>query len=229
MKVLIVLTNVEKYETVDRATGLWLSELTHVYDELEKNKIEADFVSPKGGLVPLDPHSIAMMDDVDKKYYDNKDFMEKRLGQTNSPKQINPEDYELIYYTGGHGTMWDFPNSVELAQIAHKIYKNGGFISAVCHGVSGLLPITNDDGSPFIEDKVLTGFTNEEEKMNATLDNVPFLTEDELRKKGGKVKIGKAFTSVVREDGRLITGQNPQSARDLGKRIVEILKQRNNK
>lgn len=222
-KALIVLTNIEQYGEHDRLTGLWLSELTHFYDELVKVGYEADFVSPKGGYVPLDPHSLTMMDDVDRTYYRNATFRNRALGQTLRPEEVKATDYELIYYTGGHGVMWDFPESVEIAELASQIYQNGGLVTAVCHGVAGLLPIKDEAGQPLIAGKVVTGFTNQEEDLNGTADLVPFLTESALREKGAKVEIGTAFSPVVRQDDRILTGQNPQSARALGQAVVSKL------
>ncbi|WP_105106725.1 type 1 glutamine amidotransferase domain-containing protein [Streptococcus suis] len=222
-KALIVLTNIEQYGEHDRLTGLWLSELTHFYDELVKVGYEADFVSPKGGYVPLDPHSLTMMDDVDRTYYRNATFRNRALGQTLRPEEVKATDYELIYYTGGHGVMWDFPESVEIAELASQIYQNGGLVTAVCHGVAGLLPIKDEAGQPLIAGKVVTGFTNQEEDLNGTADLVPFLTETALREKGAKVEIGTAFSPVVRQDDRILTGQNPQSARALGQAVVSKL------
>lgn len=102
-KVLIVLTNVSKYTNHDIPTGLWLGELVHFYDEIQKHGIEADFVSPKGGYVPLAPYSMKFMDDVDYKWYQDKGFVTKALAQTKSPDEINPSDYVAIYYTGVMG------------------------------------------------------------------------------------------------------------------------------
>ncbi|HEP1800375.1 TPA: type 1 glutamine amidotransferase domain-containing protein [Streptococcus suis] len=222
-KALIVLTNTEQYGEHERLTGLWLSELTHFYDELVKAGYDADFVSPKGGYVPLDPHSLTMMDDVDRTYYKDADFRNRALGQTLRPEEVKATDYELIYYTGGHGVMWDFPESVEIAELASQIYQNGGLVTAVCHGVAGLLPIKDENGQPLIEGKVVTGFTNQEEELNGTTGLVPFLTETVLREKGAKVEIGTAFSPVVRQDDRILTGQNPQSARALGQAVVSKL------
>ena len=222
-KALIVLTNIEQYGEHERLTGLWLSELTHFYDELVKVGYDADFVSPKGGYVPLDPHSLTTMDDVDRTYYKDADFRNRALGQTLRPEEVKATDYELIYYTGGHGVMWDFPESVEIAELASQIYQNGGLVTAVCHGVAGLLPIKDEAGQPLIAGKVVTGFTNQEEELNGTADLVPFLTETALREKGAKVEIGTAFSPVVRQDDRILTGQNPQSARALGQAVVSKL------
>ncbi|HFU4024517.1 TPA: type 1 glutamine amidotransferase domain-containing protein [Streptococcus suis] len=222
-KVLIVLTNVQQYGEHERLTGLWLSELTQFYDELVKAGYEADFVSPKGGYVPLDPHSLTMMDAVDCTYYKDADFRNRALGQTLRPDQVKAADYDVIFYTGGHGVMWDFPKSVEIAELASQIYQNGGLVTAVCHGVAGLLPIKDEAGQALIEGKVITGFTNQEEELNGTTDLVPFLTETALLEKGAKVEIGTAFTPVVRQDSRVLTGQNPQSARALGQMVVSVL------
>ncbi|MBV1944509.1 type 1 glutamine amidotransferase domain-containing protein [Streptococcus parasuis] len=222
-KALIILTNIEQYGENERLTGLWLSELTHFYDKLVKAGYEADFVSPKGGYVPLDPHSLTMIDAVDRTYYNNADFRNRALGQTLRPDQVTATDYDLIYYTGGHGVMWDFPESVEIAELASQIYQNGGLVTAVCHGVAGLLPIKDETGHALIEGKVVTGFTNQEEELNGTTDLVPFLTETALLEKGAKVEIGTAFTPVVRQDNRIVTGQNPQSAGLLGQTVVAML------
>ncbi|HFU4463283.1 TPA: type 1 glutamine amidotransferase domain-containing protein [Streptococcus suis] len=222
-KVLIVLTNVQQYGEHERLTGLWLSELTQFYDELVKAGYEADFVSPKGGYVPLDPHSLTMMDAVDRTYYTDADFRNRALGQTLRPDQVKAADYDVIFYTGGHGVMWDFPESMEIAELASQIYQNGGLVTAVCHGVAGLLPIKDEAGQTLIEEKVVTGFTNQEEELNGTTDMVPFLTETALLEKGAKVEIGTAFTPVVRQDSRVLTGQNPQSARALGQMVVSVL------
>ncbi|MFV0559670.1 MAG: type 1 glutamine amidotransferase domain-containing protein [Enterococcus sp.] len=222
MKALIVLTNVEKYETIERPTGLWLSELTHFYDVLVKNNISVDFVSPKGGYVPVEPQSILSMDATDWTYYKNEEFRNRALGNTFSPDQVNPEEYAMIYYAGGHGTMWDFPNSKEIGEIASAIYQRGGIVSAVCHGVVGLLQVTDENNQSILAGRTVTGFSNEEE-LNGTTNEVPFLAEDALKEKGANYEAETAFSDVVRADGRLITGQNPQSAHSLGEAVVAQL------
>lgn len=120
MKVLIVLTNVEKYEKIERPTGLWLSELTHFYDVLVKNGIDADFVSPKGGYVPLEPQSVLNMDEIDWAYYKDEDFRNRALGNTLRPDDVDAKDYAAVYYAGGHGTMWDFQKQQILGKLLHK-------------------------------------------------------------------------------------------------------------
>lgn len=119
-----------------------------------------------------------------------------RLGSTMKPSEVNPENYAAIYYAGGHGVIWDFPENKELQNISRNIYENGGIVSSVCHGAAGLFHITLSNGDRLINGKKVTGFSNEEEKL-AELDQfVPFLTEDELVKNGD-------FTKKLRNLGKL--------------------------
>ena len=224
MKVLIVLTNIEKYSGIDRPTGLWLSELTHFYDVLVKNNISADFVSPNGGYVPVEPQSISNMDAIDWTYYQDEDFRNRALGKTLRPTEINVDDYSAIYYAGGHGTMWDFPGSVDLGKIGSAIYQNNGIVSAVCHGVVGLLPITDAEGQTILAGRTVTGFSNEEEAANGTTTEVPFLTEDELVRKGANYVKDADWSVFTVTDNRIVTGQNPTSGGAVAKDVIKLLK-----
>lgn len=107
--------------------------------------------------------------------------------------------------------------------MAEEIYKLGGFIVSVCHGAVGLLNLTDENEKYLIKDKVITGFTNDEEKLNGTTDKVPFLTETELIQRGAKYEKESAFKEFVVKDGRIITGQNPQSPQKVGKILIEEL------
>ncbi|SDI97096.1 type 1 glutamine amidotransferase domain-containing protein [Dolosicoccus paucivorans] len=221
-KVLIVLTNTAKYETENVPTGLWLGELTHFYDEIQKHGIEADFVSPKGGYVPIDPYSMKFATDVDYKWYQEDAFVNKALAQTKSPQDIDPKEYCGIYYTGGHGVLWDFPQDETLQHIAMAIYKEGGYVTAVCHGVVGLLNLT-EDGHYLIKNKQVTGFTDVEELLAGKKNKVPFSTEEALKQRGAHYVKKRFFTSFATRDGRVITGQNPQSARAVAKELVKAI------
>ena len=223
-KMLVVLTNTAKYPTLKRATGLWLGEAVHFVEKVEQAGYSVDYVSPSGGYVPIDPHSLQMAPDLDWQWYDNKQFM-TRLGNTLSPGQVKPEQYEAIYYTGGHGVMYDFPDNQQLQELARKVYENQGIVAAVCHGVVGLLNIKLSDNSLLLKDRLITGFSNTEEKL-AELDNVvPFLTENELGARGGKYsKHDDPWQPYVVEDDRLMTGQNPASAALLADKVLEKLK-----
>ena len=222
-KVLVVLTSVEKYPDMDRATGLWLGEAVHFVKKVEAAGYEVDYVSPKGGYTPIDPHSLSMAEPVDWEWYQDKDFM-NRLGKTLKASEVNPDDYVAIYYAGGHGVVWDFPDNAELQSISRKIYENGGVVSSVCHGAAGLLNIKLSNGSLLVKGKQLTGFSNEEEKL-AELDKfVPFLTETELVARGAIYKKAEEpWVSFAVEDQRLITGQNPASGGAVADLLIKAL------
>lgn len=222
-KVLIVLTNVAKYEKYDIPTGLWLGELVHFYDEIKKHGIDADFVSPKGGYVPIDPYSMKFADKVDYQWYQNSEFVHQALAETKSPSEINPSDYFAIYYTGGHGVVFDFPDNKDIQNIAMNIYNAGGYVSAVCHGVVGVLNLKITDNEYLIKNKCVTGFTNTEEWLSRKRNKVPFSTEDELKKRGAKYIKKRFFKSYAVIDGRIITGQNPWSPRAVAQLLVKAV------
>ena len=184
-KILVVLTSVPKYPNLDRPTGLWLGEAVHFVKKVEAAGYAVDYVSPEGGYTPIDPHSLAMAESVDWEWYQDKTFM-SRLGKTLKPSEVDPDDYIAIYYAGGHGVIWDFPDNEPLQAISRSIYEKGGHVSSVCHGAAGLLNIQLSDGTLLVKGKKVTGFSNEEEKL-AELDQfVPFLTETERYEFGGR-------------------------------------------
>ena len=208
-----MLTSVEKYPNLPRATGLWLGEAVHFVHKVEAAGFKVDYVSPQGGYTPIDPHSLAadMATDIDWEWYHNKAFM-NRLGATLKPSEIKPQDYVAIYYAGGHGVIWDFADNVELQTISRDIYEAGGYVSSVCHGAVGLLNILLSNGELLIKDKKVTGFSNEEEQLAGLAEFVPYLTETELTKRGARYeKASEPWAAYAVADGRLITGQNPAS------------------
>ncbi len=223
-KILVVLTNTAKYPTLKRATGLWLGEAVHFADVVQKAGYEVDYVSPLGGYVPIDPHSLQLAPDLDWQWYDDKSFM-NRLGTSFSPGKVKASDYCAIYYTGGHGVMFDFPDNQPLQELARKVYESDGIVAAVCHGVVGLLNIKLSDNTLLLKGRQVTGFSNTEEKL-AELDKVvPFLTENELVARGGNYsKDDDPWKPFVIPDGRLITGQNPASTSLLAEKVIAAIK-----
>lgn len=222
-KILVVLTNVSKYEKNNIPTGLWLGELTHFYDEVSRCGFTVDFVSPHGGYIPIDPYSLKFLNEIDYKWYQNPEFTRNALANTKRPSDINPNDYSAIYYTGGHGVLWDFPNNQEIKHIAETIYQNGGYITAVCHGVVGLLNLKDEQGNYIIQGKKVTGFTNTEERLSQKQNQVPFSTEVALKKRGALYMKKRFFKSFAVRDGRVITGQNPWSPRAVAQLLVNAL------
>jgi len=224
-KILVVLTNTAKYPSLNRATGLWLGEAVHFVDTVQKAGYTVDYVSPGGGYVPIDPHSLQMAPELDWHYYDDNSFM-NRLGTSLSPGQVKADEYCAIYYTGGHGVMWDFPDNQPLQELARKIYEKNGVIAAVCHGVVGLLNIKLSDNRLLLKDRQVTGFSNTEEKLAELESAVPFLTENELGARGGIYsKHDEPWKPFVMCDDRVLTGQNPASTPLLAEKVVEALEQ----
>jgi putative intracellular protease/amidase len=148
------------------------------------------------------------------------------LDHTRKAADVDPAEYAAIFYTGGHGVMWDFPGSAALQQVARDIYENGGVVSSVCHGACGLLNITLSDGSLLVEGRTVTGFSTAEERVAMVKSRVPFLVEDEFRKRGANyVKATIPMTPFATADGRLVTGQNPVSTKVVTAKIIETLRQ----
>ncbi|QYX49159.1 type 1 glutamine amidotransferase domain-containing protein [Pseudomonas tussilaginis] len=225
-KILVVLTNTAKYPTLKRATGLWLGEAVHFVEKVEKAGYKVDYLSPAGGYVPIDPHSLTMAEDIDWQWYNDKAFM-NRLGNSLNPGQVKAQDYAAIYYAGGHGVIWDFPENTELQGLARRIFEAGGVVASVCHGAVGLLSIKLSDNSLLVKDREVTGFSNVEEQL-AELDKVvPYLTETELLARGGLYRKAddpwKPFAITDQKEGRLITGQNPKSAGAVAELVLTAL------
>lgn len=223
-RILVVLSGTAKYPNLDRAMGVWLGEAVHFVEKVEKAGFEVDYVSPQGGYTPIDPHSLAMAEPIDWEWYQDKRFM-SRLGATLKPGEVNADDYAAIYFVGGHGVFWDFPDNDELPALSRRIYENGGIVSSVCHGAAGLLNIKLSDGTLLVKGKRVTGFSNEEEKL-AELDKfVPYLTEDERVKRGAFYsKADQPWTAYAIEDGRLVTGQNPASGGAVADLVIKQLR-----
>ena len=225
-KVLIVISAHPKYENHNEATGYWLSEVTHFYHVLARHGIAMDIASPGGRPGVMDPRSNDMDDSINASFWNNAD-LRKQLDQPLDPATLDPEDYAVIYFAGGHGTMWDFTDSDVLAQLAARIYENNGIVSAVCHGPAGLINVKLSDGSYLLKGRKVTGFANFEETLIGKTDMVPYLLEDKLKERGGDYSSAfLPFTSYAITDGRLITGQNPFSTTEVAEQVVAALSKR---
>lgn len=223
-KVLIVLTNTTKYQGTTDPTGLWLGEAAEFVDAMNKSQIQVDYVSPKGGFVPLDPRSMKYVDDPVMDIYESADFQKRALTNSLKPADIDPKNYSAIYYTGGHGVMWDFPNNLELQNITNQIYQQGGYVTSVCHGIAGLLNVKNNDGDYLISEKTITGFTTSEEILAGKKKVVPFLNENIATEHHANFIKKRAYQNFAVEDGQLITGQNPFSTRAVAQKLINRLK-----
>lgn len=214
MKILIVTTNVKNI-TEDIETGVWLEEFMEPYLKFLENNYNITIASPNGGISPVDPKSIK---DEYKKYANV-------LNETISIKEAG-SNYDLLYIPGGHGCMLDLPDNKDLAKIIEKMNENKKIISAICHGLCGLISAKNKDNTPFVFTKTLTSFTNEEENETGLREYMPFLIESKLKELGANYIKKPEWANFVVEDNRLITGQNQNSAKQLAKKL--ILKLENN-
>lgn len=220
-KILFVVTSHSELGNTGRKTGYYLAEVSHPWKVLTDAGYEIDFVSPEGGTPPVDGFDLS--DPVNKLFWENKAYR-KKINHTMPPKEIVPEQYAAIFYAGGHGTMWDFPENKTLASIAQHIYEKDGIVAAVCHGPSGLINIRLGSGEYLIKDKKVSGFSNAEEEAVGLEHVVPFLLESKLIERGGLYEKSDIWQPHVITDQRLITGQNPQSAEGVGKAILKELR-----
>lgn len=219
-KILIVVTSHEELGNTGKKTGFYLSEVTHPYDVFTRAGYEVDFVSPKGGKAPID--GVQLEDPLNKAFLDHPDQV-KQIENTLQPSQIDFNQYDAMFYAGGHGTMWDFPNNEQLAQIATNIYEKGGVVGAVCHGPAGLINIKLSNGEYLINGKTVSGFTNEEEAAVELTETVPFLLESTLKEKGAEFSKAPNFEAHVVKSDRLVTGQNPASAAGVAEQMLQLI------
>ncbi|BBY44876.1 dimethyl sulfoxide reductase [Mycolicibacterium celeriflavum] len=224
-RILNVVTNVAHYEDPSEATGLWLSELTHAYHVFAEAGYEQSIVSPKGGLSPLEPRSLKFPNyDKTAKAWNADEAKMALLADTAAPDEIDSADFDAIYFTGGHAVMFDFPDSEGLQRITREIFERGGVVSSVCHGYCGLLNTRLSDGSLLVAGRKLTGFAWLEEVLARVDKLVPYNAEEEVKKRGAQYEKGLLpFASYTVADGRLVTGQNPGSAKATAKKVVSVL------
>lgn len=225
-RALIIVTNHSDFEYPKAdPTGLWLSELTHFYDVFEAGKVPMDIVSIKGGDIPVDQRSLGWMvlDKATKKRNEDQKFM-SLLKNTKSISEIQSEDYDIIYFAGGHGAMWDFANNEDLKSITREMFESGKIVSAVCHGLAALQNVKLSNGEYLINGKKGTGFAYFDERIAGVKKLVPYNMQKRLEDRG--MIYSKAFFplgghTVV--DGNLITGQNPNSATKTAQLALEAI------
>lgn len=209
----MILTSHNQLGTTGKPTGVYLSELAHPYEVLTQAGFDITIASPKGDEAPIDPKSLS----EELAPY-------TQLAQNTLPLQkANVEDYDAFLVVGGHGTMWDLPHDIESQRLLSTAYAQNKIIAAVCHGPAALVNLRNLDGSYVIQGKQVTGFTNEEEAAVGLTQVMPFPLEDALKQAGGDyIKAPNWQVNVVVSD-RLVTGQNPASAKGVAEAVVMLL------
>ncbi|MGU5666620.1 type 1 glutamine amidotransferase domain-containing protein [Aeromonas hydrophila] len=201
-------------------SGFYLSEVSHPYQVLVDAGHVIDFVSPQGGRTHVD--GLDLNDPVNAAFWNDR-ALRKATENTLAPAQIDPRAYAAIFYAGGHATMWDFPDNGELAAIAANIYERGGVVAAVCHGPAGLVNIKLPNGRHLVDGKDVSAFTNDEERAVGLYDTVPFLLADVLQERGARHLPAPNFQAQVVVSERLVTGQNPSSAKGVAEAMLPLL------
>lgn len=224
-RILDVVTNVAHYDDPSHPTGLWLSELTHAWQVFEQRGFEQTIVSPQGGHSPLEPRSLKFPNDDATARASRADPARMALLEhTARPDEIDPADFDAIYFTGGHAVMFDFPGSIGLQRITREIFESGGVVGAVCHGYCGLLDTKLSDGSYLVAGRNLTGFSWREEVLARVDKLVPYNVEERIQERGAHYsKALLPFVSNAVVDGRLVTGQNPGSAKETASKVAAAL------
>jgi len=198
-------------------TGIWLSEFAEPYALFREAGCEITVASLRGGPAPVDPRSL---EGVSR---EGAAAALKELEATVPLGEVDTAGFAAVFLPGGHGTMFDLPASQELARTIVSFYESGRIVAAVCHGPAGLLGATLSGGAPLVRGKRVTGFTNEEERATGLDTLMPFLLEDRLRELGAVFVPAPMWSDHVEQDGRLITGQNPQSSVSAAKAVIQAL------
>ncbi|WP_299175565.1 type 1 glutamine amidotransferase domain-containing protein [uncultured Brevundimonas sp.] len=224
MKILIVLTSHDELGDTGRKTGFWLEEFAAPYYALKDAGAEIVLASPKGGQPPLDPKS----DDPDAQTDDTRRFKDDpeaqaALASTVLLSSVKADDFDAVFYPGGHGPLWDLANdadSIALIEAFAKADKPTGF---VCHAPGVLRSVNAANGQPLVHGRKVTGFTNSEEEAVGLTAVVPFLVENVLSANGGDYSNGPDWGAYVVVDGKLVTGQNPASSREAAAALLELI------
>ncbi|MFZ3389824.1 MULTISPECIES: type 1 glutamine amidotransferase domain-containing protein [Buttiauxella] len=224
MKILMVLTSHNQLGNTGKPTGFWLEEFAAPYYVFHDAGLKITLASPKGGQPPLDPKS----DEPDAQTDDTRRFRsdtaaQKLLANTEKLENIHADDFDAVFYPGGHGPLWDLAEDGHSIKLIEQFWAAGKPVAAVCHAPGVLRKVTKPDGSPLVKGKRVTGFTNSEEEGVGLTSVVPFLVEDELKKAGGLYERTDDWGEYAVVDGHLVTGQNPASSAIAAEELLKLL------
>ena len=224
MKVLMVLTSHDQLGNTGRKTGFWLEELAAPYYVFKDAGAQITLASPKGGRPPLDPKSNepTFQTDITRRFEKDADA-EAQLDRTVRLDSVRQEDYDTVFYPGGHGPMWDLVDDKDSIKLLESFLAAGKTFAVVCHSSGALRHVKTPDGKLLVEGKTVTGFTNGEEDEVGLTKVVPFLVEDELMRLGATFSKVKNWGVHTVADGRLITGQNPASSGPAARLLIDTL------
>jgi putative intracellular protease/amidase len=225
INVLFVLTSHDMLGDTGHKTGFWIEEFATPYYTLTDAGVIVTLASPKGGKPPIDPKSDAPENQTESiKRFKQDEALQEKLSLTLQLKDSFAEEFDAVFFPGGHGPMWDLHNDPNVVRLVQNFYKQNKPVAAVCHGPAALLNAKGGDGEPLIKGKRVTGFTNTEEEAAGLTKVVPFLLEDALKNAGALYSKKEDRASYTVQDGLLLTGQNPASSEQVAKDLLSLLK-----
>lgn len=225
-RILMIATSADRMTPGTEPTGVWLEELTTPYYTFRDGGADVTLASIKGGAIPVDQRSVNAdgENDASVERYLKDDALKAEVADTPAFTSIDPSDYDAIFLPGGHGTMFDYPDSEDLARLVERFDREGKIVAAVCHGPAGLVSAKKPDGTPFVAGRRVAAFTDSEERAVGLDQAVPFLLETRMKELGAHHEAGPDFQPFALRDGKLLTGQNPASAARTAELVMEALK-----
>ena len=225
MKILMVLTSHDQLGNTGRKTGFWLEEFAAPHFVFRDAGMQLTLASPKGGQPPIDPKSDLPEGQTPAMARFKQDkAAQEALAHTAKLSDMRSEDFDTIFYVGGHGPMWDLVDNTDFIALIESFYNSGKVVAAVCHSPA-VFHRVKSNGVPMVKGKRVTGFTNGEEEAVHLTTVVPFLVEDELKRVGGLYEKAADWESFAITDGRVITGQNPASSTAAAQALVTLVAQ----
>jgi putative intracellular protease/amidase len=225
MKILMVLTSHDELGSTGRKTGFWLEEFAAPYYAFLEAGADITIASPKGGQPPLDPKSDEPgFQTAETRRFHADPKTQAVLASTVELSSVSQEDYDAVFYPGGHGPLWDLAEDQHSIALIEDTYRAGKPVAFVCHAPGVLRNVKAVDGTPLVQGKNVTGFKNTEEDGVGLTDVVPFLVEDMLKDNGGIYSSGDDWASYAVQDGLLVTGQNPGSSVETARILLTVLK-----
>ncbi len=225
MKILIVLTSHDQLGDTGKKTGFWLEEFVAPYYVLKDSGAAITLASPKGGRPPLDPKSELPENQTElTKRFRIDTAAQAELAHTKKLADVSADDFDAVFYTGGHGPMWDMANNATSIALIEAFVKADKPVGAVCHAPSALINVRGKEGEYLIKSRRVTGFSDAEEEAVGLTAVVPFLLEDRLKERGGVYSKGANWAPYVQVDGKLVTGQNPASSGPVADELLKLIR-----
>lgn len=223
-KILMVLTSHDQLGNTGKKTGFWIEEFAAPYYTFTDKGVKVTLASPKGGQPPIDPKSDEPQAQTPATIRFKKDLhLQEILSHTHKLSEVKADDYDAVFYPGGHGPLWDLAKDKNSIKLIEDFYNSQKPVAMVCHAPASLKNVKALNGEPLVKGRKVTGFTNEEEEAVHLTKVVPFLVEDMLKEHGAHYEKKGPFKPFVIEDGLLITGQNPASSEPAAEMLLAVL------